>query len=555
MNFKRLMVVLGGVCLAAVLVFSWGCQNQPTGPQVGGSAFPVSEKFRGTGTHGGYFYSHWTDGGGSVNFTLGDGGNYSYSWSNCGNFVGGKGWNPGNSSRNIGYNAGVFSPSGNAYLCVYGWTHNPLVEYYIVDNWGDWRPPGGSGHRGSMSSDGGSYDIYQTTRNNAPSIEGDGKTFNQYWSVRTGKRGTGSDCNINFGNHAQAWRNQGMNLGSHDYMIMATEGYQSSGSSNVTVWDNGGGGGGGGGSSSTTTSQGYTSTTTYGGGGGGSNSFVVRARGTGGGEHIYLSVDGNTIGDWNLSTSYQNYSASTNNTGGTLVCFDNDDGENMDVQIDYLEVNGERRQAEDQSYNTGVWQNSECGGGDGMSEMLHCEGCIGFGDVSGGGGGGSTTTTSGGYTTTTTSGGGGGGGGSNSFVIRARGTGGGEHIYLSVGDNQVADWNLSTSYQNYSASTNNTGGTLVCFDNDDGENMDVQIDYMEVNGERRQAEDQTYNTGVWQNSECGGGDGRSEMLHCEGCIGFGDVSGGGGGGGGATTTAASTTTTSGSSWWGGGSWW
>jgi hypothetical protein len=172
------------------------------------------------------------------------------------------------------------------------------------------------------------------------------------------------------------------------------------------------------------------------------------------------------------------------------------------------------------------------------------------------GGGGTTTTTSGGYTTTTsgyTTTTSGGGGGSNSFVIRARGTGGGEHIYLSVGDNQVADWNLSTSYQNYSASTNNTGGTLVCFDNDDGENMDVQIDYMEVNGSRRQAEDQTYNTGVWQNDECGGGDGRSEWLHCEGCIGFGDVSGGGGGG--ATTTAASTTTTSGSSWWGGGSWW
>jgi hypothetical protein len=177
--------------------------------------------------------------------------------------------------------------------------------------------------------------------------------------------------------------------------------------------------------------------------------------------------------------------------------------------------------------------------------MLHCEGCIGFGDVSGGGGGGSTstTTTSGGYTTTTTSGGG--GGGSNSFTVRARGTGGGEHIYLSVGDNQVADWNLSTSYQNYSASTNNTGGTLVCFDNDDGENMDVQIDYLEVNGERRQAEDQTYNTGVWQNDECGGGDGGSEMLHCEGCIGFGDVSGGGGGGATTTTSGYTTTTTSG----------
>jgi len=161
--------------------------------------------------------------------------------------------------------------------------------------------------------------------------------------------------------------------------------------------------------------------------------------------------------------------------------------------------------------------------------------------------GGYTTTTSGGYTTTTTSGG---GGGSNSIVVRARGTGGGEHIYVTVGGSQVGSWTVSTSYQNYSASTNNTGDINVCFDNDDGENMDVQIDYITVNGSTRQAEDQSYNTGVWQNNECGGGDGMSEWLHCEGCIGFGSVSGGGG----ATTTAASTTTTA-SSWWGGGSWW
>jgi glucuronoarabinoxylan endo-1,4-beta-xylanase len=157
----------------------------------------------------------------------------------------------------------------------------------------------------------------------------------------------------------------------------------------------------------TTTSGGYTSTTTT-TSGGGSNSIVVRARGTGGGEHIYVTVGGSQIGNFNLTTSYQNYSASTNNTGDINVCFDNDDGENMDVQIDYITVNGSTRQAEDQSYNTGVWQNNECGGGDGMSEWLHCEGCIGFGSVSGGGGSSTTTTTSGGYTTTTTSGGSGG---------------------------------------------------------------------------------------------------------------------------------------------------
>ena len=391
MHWKNFTLIVGGVVLVAILIFSIGCQNQPTGPDMVTGAGDGALKLRGTGTHDGFFYSDWTDGGGSVNFTLGSGGNYSYSWSNCGNFVGGKGWNPGSSSRNIGYNAGVFSPSGNAYLTVYGWTRNPLVEYYIVDSWGDWRPPGGSGHQGSMSSDGGSYDIYRTTRTNQPSIDGTA-TFDQYWSVRTSKRGTGSDANVNFGNHAQAWRNKGMNLGNHVYQIMATEGYQSSGSSNVTVWDNGGGGG----SSSTTTSQGYTSTTTY-SSSSGSNTIVVRAKGTVGGEHIVLKVDDNTIGDWNLSTSYQNYSASTNSTGGTLVCFDNDGGD-KDVQIDYITVNGSTRQAENQSYNTGVWQDGDCGGEN--SEWLHCDGCIGFGDVSGGGG--ATTTTSG-YTTTTAS--------------------------------------------------------------------------------------------------------------------------------------------------------
>lgn len=182
-----------------------------------------------TGSYGGNYFSCYIESNTGASMTIGNG-TYSLTWSSSStDVVAGIGWATG-SARTVNY-SGSISATGDSLIALYGWTTSPLVEYYVIDTYGTYNPGSGGSHKGTVTSDGGTYDIYEVVRSNAPSIQGT-QTFNQYLSIRQSKRTSGT---ITLQNHITAWQNAGMSLGTWNYQIMATEGYQSSGSSSITI--------------------------------------------------------------------------------------------------------------------------------------------------------------------------------------------------------------------------------------------------------------------------------------------------------------------------------
>lgn len=120
------------------------------------------------------------------------------------------------------------------YIGVYGWTVDPLVEYYIVD---DWFNPGAShmGKKmGELEVDGDVYDIYLNRRYNAPSIQGNSEDFPQYFSVRRNARSCG---HINVTAHFEKWKELDMKLGKmYEAKLLVEAGDKGEGSLDVTYF-------------------------------------------------------------------------------------------------------------------------------------------------------------------------------------------------------------------------------------------------------------------------------------------------------------------------------
>ncbi len=187
----------------------------------------------GTGTNNGYFYSLFTSSG-TATMTFPQNaqfpGNYAISWSGVGDMVGGKGWRTGG-NMSVGYNVG--SASGYNTISVYGWTTNPLVEYYITELGSLFTA--NATFKGTVSSDGHTYSTYEHLQVNQSSIVGTA-TFEQYLDAWGGSS-IGANHTVTTGNHFSHWQSLGMPLGAFNYMILATEAYNgASGQVNATVW-------------------------------------------------------------------------------------------------------------------------------------------------------------------------------------------------------------------------------------------------------------------------------------------------------------------------------
>jgi endo-1,4-beta-xylanase len=183
-----------------------------------------------TGNNGGMYYQMWTNGQGSACISLNSANNYSTSWSGVGDFVDGVGWNPG-SNQTVSFNGSLNANGGTTLVSLYGWSTNPLVEYYVEEDYVG-SPNTAGQYMGQTTSDGGTYNIYEHQQVNQPSIVGTA-TFEQYLAIRTSPTSSGTITTQNFFN---AWSSHGMNLGTLNYQILATEAWGGgSGNDNFTV--------------------------------------------------------------------------------------------------------------------------------------------------------------------------------------------------------------------------------------------------------------------------------------------------------------------------------
>jgi hypothetical protein len=193
----------------------------PASPMTGGKQYCSNGKGNAAA---GYSYELWASGTGTGCMTVyGVDAKFSATWNNVEDFLArvGLSFDQTKTPAQVGTISAEFAETktastGLVYIGVYGWTVDPLREYYILDDWGSERPAGTASDGtprtrvGTITVDGDSYDVWMKTRTNKPAITGDNKTFDQYFSIRQTARSCG---HISVSEHFSQWIALGLQLG------------------------------------------------------------------------------------------------------------------------------------------------------------------------------------------------------------------------------------------------------------------------------------------------------------------------------------------------------
>ena len=104
-----------------------------------------------------------------------------------------------------------YTPNGDSLYGAYGYTKEPLMEYYIVDGWGRLKPTGGAKVQsyGTAVVNGHEYEVFTAYRYNTPTFDGV-STIPTYWSVRKESASINNSANtlhgcIDIAKHFDSW--------------------------------------------------------------------------------------------------------------------------------------------------------------------------------------------------------------------------------------------------------------------------------------------------------------------------------------------------------------
>jgi endo-1,4-beta-xylanase len=190
---------------------------------------------------GNYTYNIYSSGQGSgCMTTYGVDATFSATWTNVGDWIARVGLSFDKSktydkigvfSSDFAYTTTGITTGGFGNVGIYGWSVNPLHEYYIIEDWLGRRPS--FKVVDTLTIDGeGTYEIQTNTQTNQPNITGTNATFDQFWSVRLTPRQCG---HISISQHFDKWASLGLNLGNLEEARILVEAQNNSGAIDFTT--------------------------------------------------------------------------------------------------------------------------------------------------------------------------------------------------------------------------------------------------------------------------------------------------------------------------------